>query len=37
MVRQSQHRGSAVDKKHLHHKIWPYLLRDVVINRPNKV
>ena len=24
-------------KKHLQHKIWPYLLKDVVIDRPNQV
>jgi putative transposase len=24
-------------KKHPQHKIWPYLLRDVVIDRPNQV
>ena len=24
-------------KKHPQHKIWPYLLRNVVINRPNQV
>lgn len=24
-------------KKHPHHKIWPYLLRNVVINRPSQV
>ena len=24
-------------KKHPHHKIWPYLLRNAVINRPNQV
>ncbi len=24
-------------KKHLQHKIWPYLLRNVVIDRPNQV
>ncbi len=24
-------------KKHPQHKIWPYLLRNIVINRPNQV
>jgi putative transposase len=24
-------------KKHPQHKIWPYLLRNVVIDRPNQV
>ena len=28
---------SNTSKKHPHHKIWPYLLRNAVINRPNQV
>jgi putative transposase len=30
-------RGAHTSKKHPLHKIWPYLLRNIVIDRPNQV